>query len=125
MVVRLYISITMVRILMLTPLMLVLIYYILQKGRRNKENVKFIGIPNFILGFILFSLIPTFKLLSAENINIINNFSHYLLIIAMAGIGLKITFQDIFSHGKSALIVGSSTFIIQILMSSIGITYLL
>lgn len=106
------------RILMLIPLMLSLLY-ISSKSKNHALKSKFNGIPFFIVGFILFSFLPTFKLLSVNNINIIGNFSHYLLIIAMAGIGLNIKFKNILLNGKSALLVGGITFISQIIMSNI------
>ena len=112
------------RILMLIPLMLSLLY-ISSKSKNNTPQSKFKGIPIFIIGFILFSLIPTFKLLSIDSINFIRNLSNYLLIIAMAGIGLKIKFRNMRLNGKSALMVGGITFITQIIISNILVNYLL
>jgi len=111
----------MVRILMLTPFMFVLVFIILKKKNKKQSQIKLSGIPMFIYGFLLFSLIPTFNLLSIDYISIISNFSHYFLLISMAGIGLKITFYDIFTYGKTAVIIGSLTFLFQIFMSSMGI----
>jgi uncharacterized integral membrane protein (TIGR00698 family) len=111
----------MVRILMLTPFIFVLVFAIIQKRNKKQNQFKLSGIPIFIFGFLLFSLIPTFNLLSKEYISVIANLSHYFLLISMAGIGSKIKFNDIFIYGKTAFIVGSITFLIQILISSIGI----
>ena len=79
----------------------------------------------YIFTFILFSLIPTFHLLPEYYIYFIGNISHYLLVISMVGVGLKITFNDFFTYGKAAFIVGSLTFIIQVILTSIGIISLL
>jgi len=111
----------MVRILMLTPFIFVLVFILLKKKNKKQKKIKLSGIPMFIYGFLLFSLIPTFNLLSKDYISVISNFSHYFLLISMAGIGLKITFNDIFMYGKTAFIIGSLTFLIQIFMSSMGI----
>ncbi|MBC8336565.1 MAG: putative sulfate exporter family transporter [Anaerolineales bacterium] len=114
------------RILMLTPVVLILLFVFsknkLTPGaeRKTKKN----GVPLFIIGFIFFSLIPTFDLLPKEIIAIIGKISQIALIIAMAGIGLKITFASVMRDGKSALLIGSIIFIIQILFSGSMIFYL-
>lgn len=103
---------------MLTPLLLSIMY--VQKRKKStyvgrREHTTF---PTFMVGFILFSLVPTFKLLPSEYIHIVSNISHYALVIAMAGIGLKISFGSILKDGKSALLLGSLVFLVQILFSS-------
>lgn len=108
------------RILMLTPVIFILI--IIFSGRNTApidgRRIKKVGIPLFIIGFTLLSLVPTFELLPEKHIEIIGNVSHYALILAMAGIGLKITFANILRDGKSALLIGSINFTIQIMFSS-------
>ena len=111
----------MVRILMLSPLIIVLLFIVFKSKNNNKEQLKFTGIPIFIYGFILFSLISTFHLLPLYYIHIIERMSHYLLIVSMVGVGLKITFNDFFTYGKAAFIVGSFTFMVQVILTSIGI----
>jgi len=115
----------MVRILMLSPFIFILLLIIFKSKNNNNKKLKFTGIPIFIYGFILFSLIPTFHLLPEYYIYFIGNISHYLLVISMVGVGLKITFNDFFTYGKAAFIVGSLTFIIQVILTSIGIISLL
>ena len=109
----------MTRILMLTPLIIILILAFSKNKKSNTEiKTKKNNIPIFIIGFALFSLIPTFGLLPESIIKIISKISHYSLIIAMAGIGMKITFKSIAKDGKTALIIGSLTFLMQIIFSS-------
>lgn len=106
------------RILMLTPLVLVLIYGFRGKMKGAVTSKTFSkGFPNFIFGFLLLSLVPTFSLLSPEYIKIISKISHYALMIAMAGIGLKIKFSTILKQGSSALMIGSLIFLLQIAFS--------
>jgi len=107
----------MTRILLLTPVIFILIFAFSKKNTAIGKSRK-ISIPLFVIGFILFSLVPTFKLLPNEFIKAISKLSHYALIIAMAGIGLKITFGSIMKNGKSALLIGMLIFIIQIIFSS-------
>lgn len=94
-------------------------------GNSTKTNKKSISattakikIPIFIIGFILFSLIPTVGLLSQENIKIISKIGHYSLMTAMAGIGLKISFGSIVKDGLSVVLIGGLIFLTQILFSS-------
>lgn len=110
------IIVKMTRVLMLTPVVIILIFVFLRKipGQDCGERVKKNNVPIFIIGFILFSFIPTFRLLPADYINLISSISKYALIIAMAGIGLRITFISILRDGRSALLIGSIVFIIQI-----------
>jgi uncharacterized integral membrane protein (TIGR00698 family) len=110
----------MARILMLTPLVFILIFVFIKKDRRHTdgEKIKKTSIPLFILGFVLFSFIPTLRLLPEETIQLISKISHYALLVAMAGIGLKITFASILRDGKLALLIGSLIFLLQILFSS-------
>ncbi len=117
----------MARILMLTPLVFILIFVFIRKDRRQSdgEKIKKNSIPLFILGFVLFSFIPTLRLFSEETIQIISKISHYALLVAMAGIGLKITFASILRDGKLALLIGSLIFMLQILFSSSMIFMLL
>ena len=58
-------------------------------------------------------------------INFLGKLSKYALIVAMAGIGLKITIGSILKEGKSALIVGSLVFILQLIISTLLIFALL
>lgn len=110
----------MTRILMLTPIIFILIFIFSTKT--NKKSISAttakIKIPIFIIGFILFSLIPTVGLLSQENIKIISKIGHYSLMTAMAGIGLKISFGSIVKDGLSVVLIGGLIFLTQILFSS-------
>lgn len=107
------------RILMLTPIILFFIFSNRKNGNTPQNTeVKKHGIPLFIVGFILFSLIPTFGLLSDKNIELISAVSEYALIVAMAGIGLKISFANILREGKEALRMGALVFGMQIIFSA-------
>ena len=115
------------RILMLTPLVLILLATFPSDAAARpakKRGISAKGIPLFIVGFILFSLVATFSLLPDTALEFLGAMGEYALIIAMAGIGLKITFSSILRSGRSALLMGSFIFLIQIVFSG-GIIYLL
>jgi len=113
--------IKMTRILMLFPLVLILIFVFSGNKIRGQQKVKQPPVPLFIIGFVLFSLVPSLNLLPVEQIKILGHISHYALVIAMAGIGLKIKFQSILRDGKSALTIGALIFTVQILFSSVAV----
>ncbi len=108
----------MTRVLMLTPVIFILIA-IFSQSSGKAGAVKKKTVPLFIVGFVLFSLVPTFNLLPENVIHIISKISHYALILAMAGIGLRIKFTSILRDGRTALLVGVSIFSLQIVFSSV------
>ena len=108
-------TVKMGRVLLLTPLVLILIYIYHKKG--VAENTQGAKIPSFIIFFILLSLLSSFSLISEDIKHIISNISHILLVIAMSAIGLKIHFNSIKSEGKVALKIASFVFVIQILFT--------
>lgn len=112
------IIIKMTRILLLIPLVLVLLFIFSNKANPSNTEAAKPKVPLFIIGFIMFSLLPSFHLLTPDHIKVISETSYYLLIVAMSAIGLKIRFQSILRNGRSALTIGGLTFVIQILFSS-------
>jgi len=122
----------MTRILMLTPLIFVLLaVYAKQRraaalaGKEGGATQAKVGVPLFIIGFTLMTLVPTFRLLPENTIDLISTCSHWALIVAMAGIGLKITFASILRSGRAALGIGSLVFLVQIAFSASMIAFLL
>ena len=107
----------MARILMLFPVVFILIFAFKKQNSSKDNSIKIPTVPLFIVGFIVFSLIPTFGILPENIIKIIGKIGHYSLIIAMAAIGLKITFRSLLNNGKSALSIGMLIFSVQILFS--------
>jgi uncharacterized integral membrane protein (TIGR00698 family) len=107
------------RVLLLTPLIVILlIIYTNGEKKQEKSFANIIkNIPQFIYWFIGFSLIATLGVLPTIIEDSISLVSKYALIVAMAGIGLKIRFSSIKAQGKNALIVGSFVFLIQILFT--------
>lgn len=111
------------RILMLTPVIIFLIYFI-AKRESSSEKKASLQIPGFIIGFIAFSILATTNILPSFAIDGISSASHYLLLVAMAAIGLKINFKTIKEHGSKAFLIATYIFIIQIFFSSLFIVFL-
>ncbi len=117
--------IKMARVLMLTPLIFVLIAFIPREKQLSKGERSKIKVPMFIIGFVLFSIIPTFKLLPESIIHTLVVLSGYFLVIAMSAIGLKISFSSIVKNGKSAFFTGLAVFLLQLCFSALMIHFLL
>jgi len=115
----------MMRILMLTPLVISLLVYFHQKNKKAGVIVKKQGVPYFIIGFVLMSLVASFHILSPDWIKVLGKTSHYLLLIAMVAIGLKIHFQSVWQQGQKALLVSSLIFLFQIGFSILMIDFFL
>jgi len=113
------------RVLMLTPLIVVLLLIFHDSNNMEKRTVGSIlkNVPLFIVGFVGFSIIATLKILPSNIIDMMGNISEYALIVAMAGVGLKITFSSIKESGQKALFLGILIWIVQIVFTSLVILY--
>jgi uncharacterized integral membrane protein (TIGR00698 family) len=108
-------TVKMGRILLLTPLVLILIYMF--HSQNSDDTTKGAKIPGFIIVFILFSLVSSFSLVSEDIKHLIASTSHVLLLVAMSAVGLKIHFNSIKSDGKLALKIATIVFAIQIIFT--------
>lgn len=107
------------RVLMLTFVILFLIYFFAKKDVQNNESSKAFQMPLFILGFIFFSIIASTKIAPEFIVSLISQTSHYLLLTAMAAIGLKINFKTIKDHGSQAFLIATYIFAVQIVFTSL------
>ncbi len=106
------------RILMLTFVILFLLYFIAKRSSSVKEP-KALQVPFFVVGFIIFSIIATTKIAPQFIVDLISSLSHYLLLVAMAAIGLKINFKTIKEHGSKAFLIATYIFIVQIIFTTV------
>lgn len=109
------------RILMLLPIVFFLSF--IKNGKGNKGGSKG-KIPLYIIGFILFSVLGTFKILPAELISVLTYSSKGFMLIAMSAIGMKISISTVLGEGRQALLLGTIVFFCQILFS-MGLVVLL
>jgi len=113
------------RILLITPVVLILNFLLSRNPARSSGNpgadkprVK-PGVPLYILVFLLLSIVNSLGLIPEVLVSLTASLSKILLLVAMAAIGMKISFRELSSGGKSALIVGSLTFAGQILFNTL------
>lgn len=101
------------RILLITPLILLLSYS--KNGSfQSERKMKIPQIPRYILVFILLSIVNSFGFLDPNLVDLLKKLSKFLLMFAMAGIGLNITIKDLIQGGRSALLIGIFTWSCQI-----------
>ena len=78
--------------------------------------------PRFIFGFLAMSLIASAGLLSDSLLDIINIIGKFILVVAMAGIGMRIQLRTLFQSGLRALVFGALVSVIQIIIVIIAIS---
>lgn len=112
------------RILLLTPLILWLIYFVVEKNVNKNDEKKKLQIPIFVLGFIFFSILASSSILPKEAIDSISWTAKLSLIVAMSAIGLKISFKAIKENGWEAFVLAGYVFKFQIIFTLIMIVIL-
>ena len=115
----------MIRILMLGPAILLIGYFYNKQNNKNKLEKNSNLIPSFIIGFVVLAcFVNIFDVpKSALDFNIFQ--SKFLLTMAMAAIGLKISFLNIFKYGFKPVFVALIGNIIQIIIVILFVTYFL
>jgi len=110
---RLATVVKMGRILMLAPV--VLLFTFSNRGNDLDSKGK-LSLPIFIIGFFIFSLLGSLGIIPEVISGFLKSLSKVLLIIAMAGIGLKIKLSSLLKQGPKALLVGGCIFLGQLLL---------
>ncbi|HCD67971.1 MAG TPA: hypothetical protein DEQ56_05795 [Bacteroidetes bacterium] len=73
-------------------------------------------LPWYLITFIAVSILGSFIHFSPDVLSYTKHGSNFLLAIAMAGIGLKVSFKTLFSSGKKGLVFGAILFGAQLLV---------
>ena len=107
------ILIKMIRIIMLGPLLLLL--SCLPFNKTNNSTSGIFSIPAFIIGFVIMSMLTSFQLIPDNILLLLSQISKLFFVIAMAGVGLSISFKNIFEFGFRSFSVGLIAFSFQII----------
>lgn len=67
--------------------------------------------PMFILWFVVMAGLNTFGFFSATGISLLGKLGKYLFAAALAGVGFKIKFKDVFSKGLKPIALGGITWV--------------
>lgn len=98
-------------------------------NNKNLNNVKTkknkLPVPPFIIGFFLLSILVTLGFLNDQVKDILGFLSKNLLLVAMAGIGMRVKFEALLSEGPKALLFGIIAMFSQITLLIILIKLIL
>jgi uncharacterized integral membrane protein (TIGR00698 family) len=102
------------RVALLSPALIFFNYLV------NKNNVKnirdFFNLPWYLWSFIGITVLSSFISFPTNFLDIMETLGKIILTIAMAAIGLKVSFKKLYTSGKSGILFGASIFIIQVLL---------
>lgn len=110
------ITIKLARVALLSPA-LIFFNYLVNKDETNtwKDHFK---LPWYLWSFIAITIISSFIQFPKSFLDMMENGGKILLTIAMAAIGLKVSFQKLFSSGKKGITFGLLLFAAQIILVS-------
>lgn len=112
------------RTLMIIPITLFLAIYT-HKKTSHKTNFTISKVfPWFVLGFLAASIISTTNLISPEAGKLIAQFGKFLIVMAMAAIGLNTNIKQLIGNGIRPIILGMSCWI-AVALTSIIVQYLM
>ncbi len=120
-------TVKMGRVLMLTPLVLLIVFIVAYANAKNKQvnsannTSNNVSVPTFIIFFIIFSAISSFEVLPKQAVDTISNISHFALVFAMSALALGIHFNSIKDNALKALALASVVFCIQISITLVWI----
>lgn len=110
------------RSLMIVPVTLALAI-IFSRGSRNANKFDFAKVfPWFILGFLLAAVIRSSSFVPLDITNLLAWAGKFLIIAAMAAIGLNTNIQMFIKAGPRALLLGAATWV-TVAMSSLAIQF--
>ena len=105
------------RVLMLGPVVILIAAYI-RRGISTEVKAP-IQVPRFIIGFFILSVLASLSILPADWIAPIRLAGKLLLIVAMAGIGMRIQIRTLFRSGPAALLYGALIWLAQIVVVTV------
>lgn len=98
------------RVLMLGPLALIISWRTTTASADGKSTIK---IPPFIIGFIIVGLLASWPVIPGPLVEWVKVAGKWLLLLAMAGIGLKLHLKTMLMQGPKTLLFGSVIAILQ------------
>ena len=79
--------------------------------------------PMFILWFVVMAGLNTFGFFSAAGVDLLGKLGKYLFAAALAGVGFKIKFKDVFSKGAKPIALGGITWL-SVALCSLAFVFL-
>jgi uncharacterized integral membrane protein (TIGR00698 family) len=86
------------------------LYWAAREGKNaiaNKGAFLWQKFPKFVLGFLIVSLLASFRFFSGDQIASLANLSRWAFLLTFAGVGLKINFREMKKQGLRPFVVGA------------------
>lgn len=109
------ITIKLARVALLTP-GLILFNYLVNKNSLNSEVKSKFSLPWYLWSFIGITILGSFVSFPKEWVSLMELIGKIVLTIAMAAIGLKISFKNLLQSGKKGILFGLAIFALQIIL---------
>lgn len=95
---------------------IIIIFSIIQSNStltKKDHKIKF-HIPKFIIVFFILSFLVSLGVINNYTQHILKNLSHYLLLIGMAAIGMRVRFKELLNEGFKGVLFGFLSMAIQL-----------
>ncbi len=116
----------MLRVLMLGGVILLYSYMLKREEKMHQKGVRGkMGVPPFIVGFFLLCVLTSLNLIPQAGTGAIKVASKWLMLVAMAGIGMRIRISELLKEGPKALLAGTILTLIQVAVALVLIGIIL
>lgn len=110
-------TVKLARVALLSPAV-ILFSFIVNKQESENEGKKFsFKLPTFLWIFIAITILNSLINLSPDILKVLKQVGEILLTVAMAAIGLGVSFKNLWQSGKSAIGFGLIIFLLQIALA--------
>lgn len=116
----------MLRVVMLGGVILLYSYMLKREEKMHQKGVRGkMGIPPFIVGFFLLCVLTSLNLIPQQGTGAVKLASKWLMLVAMAGIGMRIKISELLKEGPKALLAGTVLTLIQVVVAIVLIGVIL
>ncbi|MEZ4911273.1 MAG: putative sulfate exporter family transporter [Saprospiraceae bacterium] len=112
------------RVALLSPGLIFFTYLISKQDNSGSQKFSW-SLPWYLWGFITITVVGSFYSYPDSFVNMMEEIGKYILTIAMAAIGMKISFPVLISSAKKGLLFGLLIFAFQVIMYIIFLKYIL
>ncbi len=110
-------TIKLARVAMLSPA--IIFFNILNQSGKKKPLASYFRLPLFLWAFIAITILVSVVPLPEAFLNAMKTAGDFLLIVAMAAIGLKVSLRQLIDSGQKAMKFGVLIFVLQMLIVGI------
>ncbi len=111
-------TIKLARVALLSPALLFFNFLVNRKSMKHWTD--YVKLPWYLIGFFIISIYSSIFPMSEELIQTSEFLGKLVLTIAMAAIGLKVSFKALITGGKKGLLFGFVIFVIQLVLLTVG-----